>query len=215
MFPASFGRRTIVRPNARLTMILCNTRIMTAIARAQNPEDPSTPPPEEVISEPAPPELPLPSCTYKGAYSIKPNAITCGVYSKYLSYIYPRCDALRVNLLSKRQLSQKPLRAVWYLDGANKNGTETPTGIKSYGRRSCPARYLQDVPGTMLRLGILRSEFIIRPTGDNVADCNSDVRIFSTIDQKYLAMDDSCGAFKLIDDAADPGASFKLIKLVV
>ena len=39
--------------------------------------------------------------------------------------------------------------------------------------------------------------------------------MYSAIEQKYLAMDDSCGSFIFVDDASDPSASFKLIKLRV
>lgn len=133
-----------------------------------------------------------------------------------MSYIYPRCDALRVKLLTKRQLYPKAFRAVWKLDGAYNNGTATPTAIESYKRESCPAKFLQDVPGTNLRMGILSTSFNIEPTtSDATAPCTGDVRIFSVFERKYLAVDETCSKFTLVDDAADAGASFKLLPIVV
>ena len=50
---------------------------------------------------------------------------------------------------------------------------------------------------------------------DNIADCYSDVGLFSPLEQKYLAMDNSCSGFTFVDDPSDAAASFKLIKLRV
>jgi hypothetical protein len=120
-----------------------------------------------------------------------------------------------VTLLTKKQLYPKAFRAVWSMQGRSENGTDTPTSIKSYKRSNCGTRYLQDIPGTNLRVGLLDTQWTIRPLADNSADCYSNVGLYSDLENKYLAMDDSCGAFTFVEDATDPAASFSLLKLRV
>ncbi len=165
------------------------------------------PDPSPAPSTPSTP--PLPTCSYQGYFSIRPNSITCGPESKYLSYIYPRCDALRVALLTKRQLYSKVFRAVWSMRGSTNNRTGVETSIKSYKRSDCDTRYLQDIPGSHLRMGMLESQWTILPRG---ADCYSDVGLWSKFENKWLAMSDSCGAFTFVEDA-EPASSFSLLKI--
>jgi hypothetical protein len=211
--------------NARITLrtyINAHTYagIVTVPVRAQDgapppdapvPDAPEGPVPD--VPSPAPPTGP--NCSYTGYFAITPNLWQCGPYRKYLSFVYPRCDAVRVSLLTKRQLESKPLRSVWSMRGSIADGVETGTTIKSYMRSNCGTRYLQDVAGTNMRVGAFPSDWVVRPLSDSSIDCFDEVSLFSPTAGKYLSMQGACEGFTLTEDAAADGASFKLIKLTL
>jgi hypothetical protein len=172
-------------------------------------------PAPEAGETPAPIEAPAPSgptCDYSGLFAISPNHWQCGSSRKYLSYIYPRCEALRVSLLSKKQLSTKPKRSVWVMNGSVSNGEETPTTIRSYMREPCGSRDLQGNPGVNLRLGFFPVDWVIRPRSEN-GDCYTDVALYSPIEDKYLTVNDICSQFTMTGDDFDGESEQQLFKL--
>ena len=112
---------------------------------------------------------------------------------RYLSYVYPSCDSVRVQLLSKKQLKSKPKRAVWLLNGVVNGDIEVPTTITSYKRNTCPTRRLQDIEGTNLRVGTSSTEWVLRPVGDG-KDCSL-VSLWSVSKEAYLTVSTLCESF--------------------
>jgi hypothetical protein len=176
---------------------------------AQPAPEPTEAPEEEAPETPQTPETPSVSCSYSGQFLISPEYFNCGV--RYLSYVYPSCNSVRVQLLSKKQLKSKPKRAVWLLNAAINGDIEVPTTITSYKRNTCPTRRLQDIEGTNLQLGASSTEWILRPVGDG-KDCSL-VSLWSVSKEAYLTVSTLCNSFSFADSVGSQ-QTFKVRTLV-
>jgi hypothetical protein len=172
-------------------------------AAAKQMED-ASPTIEETPVDPEPQQGPFP-CSYTGRFVIA----SLGCPKTYLSYIYPRCDSLRVTLLNKKQLREKPYRAAWTMNGAYFGGEDwITTPMKSYKRSDCSSRYLQTVPGTNMRMGTLQDEWVIQPV-EGSSDCYSSVSLYSEYQGGYLSVASSCNSFSF-KDTVGLGEMFEL-----
>ena len=154
-------------------------------------EQPDTPSP--VPSVPEAPKGPFP-CSYTGRFVISP--LYCP--KTYLSYVYPKCESLRVTLLNKKQLRGKPYRAVWTMNGAAFGDSTISSSIKTYKRSDCATKYLQGIPGYNMRVGALDDEWAIVPV-EGSSDCYSSVSLYSEIEKGYLSVSGSCDSFSFED----------------
>lgn len=161
---------------------------------------------EELAPAPSPEPTPEPAqeffpCSYKGKFFISPLFWNCG--KRYLSYIYPRCDSVRVALRKKEQLRSKPQRAVWKLNGAaSGDGNDTAAPIETYMRSKCFSKYLQDIAGDNLQVGDGRDEWVIVPV-DGSNDCYSSVSLYSPTQQAYLSVSPTCDSFSFEEKVGD------------
>lgn len=163
-------------------------------AQEDTPADPGSPVLVEAPDTPEPPKGPFP-CSYTGRFVISP--MYCA--KTYISYVYPRCDSVRVTLLNKKQLKSKPYRAVWTMNGAAFGDSTIQTSIKTYKRSNCPSRYLQGIPGTNMRVGVLEDEWVIVPV-EGSTDCYSSVSLYSPYQNAYLSVSEFCDSFDFEDD---------------
>jgi hypothetical protein len=140
------------------------------------------------VQVPSPPPPPKIACSFSGDYLITPLYAPCNKY--YMAYVYPNCANTDVNLRTRRQLGNKPKRAVWRILGAYlAPNTTVPTTITASERGACPARYLQE-SGSLV--GVPQKEWVFTPSGKG-NDC-SEVNIFSVSKGAYLSVPRSCNS---------------------
>jgi hypothetical protein len=140
------------------------------------------------VQAPSPPPSPKIACSFSGEFLITPLYAPCNKY--YISYVYPNCANTDVSLRTRRQLGNKPKRAVWQLLGAFlAPNTTLATEITASERSACPAKYLQDT-GTLV--GVPEKEWIFTPAGKG-NDC-SQVNIYSVTKGTYLSVPNSCNS---------------------
>lgn len=174
-----------------LFLILWHAGMIVAQDIPGEAEQPDTPSPVPAVPEA--PKGPFP-CAYTGRFVISP--LYCP--KTYLSYVYPKCESLRVTLLNKKQLRAKPYRAVWTMNGAAFSDSAISSSIKTYKRSDCATRYLQSIPGYNMRVGALDDEWTIVPV-EGSSDCYSSVSLYSEIEKGYLSVSGSCDSFSFED----------------